>query len=81
MSNLIRAFICALIFLPLTSCKSFAQESVESPRNVVFMVGDGMGFAHVKAYRMYADDPSTDLVEPYLLIPSRWVLSRLIRSL
>ena len=64
MSNLLRACICALIFLPLTSCKSFAQEPVESPRNVVFMVGDGMGFAHVKAYRMYADDPSTDLVEP-----------------
>ena len=64
MSNLIRAFICALIFLPLTPCKSFAQESAESPRNVVFMVGDGMGFAHVKAYRMYADDPSTDIIEP-----------------
>jgi alkaline phosphatase len=34
------------------------------PRNVIFMLGDGMGYAQVKAYRMYADDPATDLVEP-----------------
>ena len=28
------------------------------------MIGDGMGFAQVKAYRYYADDPSTPLIEP-----------------
>ena len=37
---------------------------VERPRNVVFLLGDGMGFAQVKAYRMFADDPSTDLIDP-----------------
>ena len=34
------------------------------PRNAIFLLGDGMGFAQVKAYRMYADDPATELVEP-----------------
>ena len=37
---------------------------VAEPRNLIFMLGDGMSFAQVKAYRMYADDPATDLVEP-----------------
>ena len=38
--------------------------STAPPRNAIFMLGDGMGFAQVKAYRMYADDPATELVEP-----------------
>jgi alkaline phosphatase len=49
----------ALAANPIPAC---AGDS--APRNVIFMVGDGMSFAHVKAYRMYADDPSTNLVEP-----------------
>ncbi|MGD9264932.1 MAG: alkaline phosphatase [Lysobacterales bacterium] len=36
----------------------------KAPRNLVFMLGDGMGHAQVKAYRMFADDLSTDIVEP-----------------
>jgi alkaline phosphatase len=28
------------------------------PRNIILMVGDGMGYAHVKAYRYFADDPA-----------------------
>jgi len=64
MSNLIRICVCVLVFLLAVSCKSVAAEPTGTPRNVVFLLGDGMGFAHVKAYRMYADDPSTELVEP-----------------
>ncbi|MEJ2400931.1 MAG: alkaline phosphatase [Xanthomonadales bacterium] len=41
-----------------------AAEHPETPRNAIFLLGDGMGFAQVKAYRMYADDPATELVEP-----------------
>lgn len=35
-----------------------------TPRNVIFLLGDGMGFAQVKAYRFYADDPATPVIEP-----------------
>ena len=65
MTPLVRAAVPALFALlaPLASL-STAQAADGAPRNVIFMVGDGMSFAHVKAYRMYADDPSTELVEP-----------------
>lgn len=64
MKNLLRAFFSALLILTLTTCVSSSPTPAETPRNVVFLLGDGMGFAHVKAYRMYADDPSTDIVDP-----------------
>ncbi|MGD9021484.1 MAG: alkaline phosphatase, partial [Lysobacterales bacterium] len=41
-----------------------ADATAEAPRNLVFMLGDGMGHAYVKAFRMYADDLSTGIVEP-----------------
>jgi alkaline phosphatase len=54
----------ALIFLFLAACEPSGSLPADTPRNVIFVLGDGMGFAHVKAYRMYADDLSTDLVDP-----------------
>ncbi|MFT2090429.1 alkaline phosphatase [Paraglaciecola sp. 2405UD69-4] len=35
----------------------------EAPKNIIMVVGDGMGPAFTSAYRMYADDPSTPEVE------------------
>ena len=64
MNNLLRACFVSLFLFFLAACASGTPKPVETPRNVVFLLGDGMGFAHVKAYRMYADDPSTDIVEP-----------------
>jgi len=64
MKNLLLASFGTLLILTLTACVSSSPTPVETPRNVVFLLGDGMGFAHVKAYRMYADDPSTELVDP-----------------
>ena len=57
----------ALIFLFLAACECSGSLPGDTPRNVIFVLGDGMGFAHVKAYRMYADDLSTDLVDPLLI--------------
>jgi alkaline phosphatase len=34
-----------------------------SPKNIIMIVGDGMGPSYTTAYRMYADDPSTPEVE------------------
>jgi len=64
MKNLLRACFVSLLLISLAACASSTTSPVETPRNVIFLLGDGMGFAHVKAYRMYADDPSTDIVEP-----------------
>jgi len=64
MNNPLRACFGSLLFLFLCACASSASNPVETPRNVVFLLGDGMGFAHVKAYRMYADNPSTEIVDP-----------------
>lgn len=54
----------ALFLLGLSACSPTTTAPVETPRNIVFLIGDGMGFAHIKAYRMYADDPATELVDP-----------------
>ena len=64
MNNLFRVCIIALSTLFLANCVNAQTTPAETPRNVIFMVGDGMGIAHVKAYRMYADDPSTHIIEP-----------------
>jgi alkaline phosphatase len=67
--SLLRALFPALatIFpaaLFLAACNSGTPPSGAVPRNLVFLLGDGMGPAQVKAYRMYADDPATELVDP-----------------
>ncbi len=38
--------------------------SAGAPRNIIFFLGDGMGPAQVKAYRLFADDPSTAGIDP-----------------
>ncbi|MEP0355660.1 MAG: alkaline phosphatase [Paraglaciecola sp.] len=37
--------------------------ATEAPKNVIMVIGDGMGPAYTTAYRMYADDPVTAEVE------------------
>lgn len=69
MNPLNRIFPGALVLLLTSGCAvtDLSPEPASpapTPRNVIFMLGDGMGFAQVKAYRMYADDPTTELVEP-----------------
>ncbi|MGC9453464.1 MAG: alkaline phosphatase [Phycisphaerae bacterium] len=45
-------FVCALLVLPFVSPST---SSAEQPRNVIILIGDGMGFEHVKAAGMYAN--------------------------
>lgn len=37
--------------------------ATEAPKNIIMVIGDGMGPAYTTAYRMYADDPTTAEVE------------------
>jgi alkaline phosphatase len=39
----------------------------QQPRNVIFFIGDGMGPAYVKAYRVFADNPATPGIDPLAL--------------
>ena len=53
--------------LAINACSHTAVEPdapADLPRNLIFLLGDGMGFSHVKAYRMFADDESTMITEP-----------------
>jgi len=67
MNKPLRMSLYILAALFLTNCSSAQTAPPGTPRNVVFLLGDGMGFAQVKAYRMYADDPATDIIEPLLI--------------
>lgn len=48
--------LLAAIFLPF--CAAAA------PKNIIYMIGDGMGPAYTTAYRYYMDNPETKLVDP-----------------
>ena len=39
------------------------SESLDLPKNIIFVISDGMGPAYTSAYRYYMDDPNTDKVE------------------
>jgi len=45
-----------------TSSESPANTPAK-PKNIILFIGDGMGPAYIKAYRMYRDDPTTEVVE------------------
>ncbi|MEP1445713.1 MAG: alkaline phosphatase [Paraglaciecola sp.] len=47
----------------LLAVLSHSVVAANTPKNIIMMVGDGMGPAYTTAYRMYADDPSTPEVE------------------
>lgn len=55
-----------IIAMTLTACnissdnKNRATESKQQrPKNIILLIGDGMGPASIKAYRMFKDDPNT----------------------
>ncbi|WP_341501843.1 alkaline phosphatase [Gallaecimonas sp. GXIMD4217] len=44
-------------------CLSAQLQAAQAPKNIIFMIGDGMGPAYPAAYRYFADDPATPRVE------------------
>ena len=45
----------SLLFTPVVA--------LAAPKNIIYMIGDGMGPAYLSAYRYYSDDTSTKTVE------------------
>lgn len=66
-----RALTACLTLSILISCIDTAQatatkiviEDEHLPRNIIYLIGDGMGPAYTSAYRYYADKPDTKAVE------------------
>ncbi|WP_293748532.1 alkaline phosphatase [uncultured Paraglaciecola sp.] len=52
--------LAALAALVVSTHSALASNS---PKNIIMIVGDGMGPAYTTAYRMYADNPNTPEVE------------------
>ncbi|WP_257985254.1 alkaline phosphatase [Shewanella sp. GutCb] len=46
-----------------TAQKSVEQSSTQTPKNIIYVIGDGMGPAYTSAYRYFNDDPATQAVE------------------
>lgn len=55
-----------VIMLCSVACSAapVSKQAEQKPRNVILMIGDGMGYAQVKAYRYYADNPATYIIDP-----------------
>ncbi|MEF1302284.1 alkaline phosphatase, partial [Vibrio owensii] len=51
---------------PLITACLFATPTFadDAPKNIIFMIGDGMGPAFTTTYRYYHDDPKTEEIEP-----------------
>ena len=47
----------------ISSDNSVVPNSLSSPKNIIMIVGDGMGPAYTTAYRYYNDDPTTVEIE------------------
>ena len=53
----------------LSVCISAASDPLvlktqdKAPKNIIMVIGDGMGPSYTSAYRYYADDPATDAIE------------------
>ena len=47
----------------MLSLAAFNLTAAESPKNIIMVVGDGMGPAYTTAYRLFSDDKSTPEVE------------------
>lgn len=52
-----------LLALPLTAAAADPLKTPSKPKNMVIMIGDGMGPAYTSAYRYFKDNPDTEEIE------------------
>ncbi|OBP15513.1 alkaline phosphatase [Rheinheimera sp. SA_1] len=51
------------IFISTLLAAMLPQLAEAAPKNIIYMIGDGMGPAYLSAYRYYQDNPATKAVE------------------
>ncbi len=67
-------FILIFIFI-LAGCSS---SQPTPPKNIILLIGDGMGPSHIKAFRVFKDDSSTQEIDPLML--DRYLVGTLATS-
>lgn len=60
-------FLFSSLYADPLSQKVSSEDIARSPKNIVLMIGDGMGPAHIKAFRLFNDKPNTEEVDRLLL--------------
>jgi alkaline phosphatase len=55
--------LCSAILLATTTLSACAFADNKAPKNIIMVIGDGMGPAYTTAYRYFHDDPATAEVE------------------
>ncbi|NQD36275.1 alkaline phosphatase [Permianibacter sp. IMCC34836] len=55
--------LCTLTVGVMPALTTAKEAAVSTPRRIILMIGDGMGFGQVSAYRQYADNPATPALE------------------
>jgi alkaline phosphatase len=74
--NLYTISMLAVVTLFSAACTATKQQdmggvqtNVNTPKNIIMVISDGMGPAYTTAYRLYKDDPNTPMVELTALDP------------
>jgi alkaline phosphatase len=60
-----RKSLLSLLIVSLAGCQLISPSAIQppKPKNIILFIGDGMGPAYMKAYRLFKDDPDTVEVE------------------
>ncbi|WP_416305914.1 alkaline phosphatase [Neptunicella sp. SCSIO 80796] len=53
----------ACVATPSSTEHNVTAQTRKTPKNIIFLIGDGMGLEHTTAYRYYSDDPATKAME------------------
>ena len=60
----IKGLISLALLTPLAATAAVNQtDAPNTPKNIIYMIGDGMGPAYTTAYRYYKDNPNTEEIE------------------
>ncbi|MBV7314071.1 alkaline phosphatase [Shewanella sp. NIFS-20-20] len=62
MIRLVGAWIAFTLLAPISQAQGLNQLPAR-PKNIIIMIGDGMGPAYTSAYRFYRDEPASEEVE------------------
>lgn len=63
-----KKYLSLILVVSLAGCQLITQTENQpsKPKNIILFIGDGMGPAYMKAYRLFKDDPQTAEVEKTL---------------
>jgi len=63
MKKLLSIALLSALTVSCSSTLKTSQINAPAPKNIIMIVGDGMGPAYTTGYRYYMDDPNTKIVE------------------